>query len=123
MIFGLPHILARGGWRPACVMRGMTKIPSYSEREALANMIGKLVQGSLAHSEHWSALSATSTGLISSGTQFASNAGVAFAIVVQLPWTPPVNGPRWRWPPAIGVMSQRHLIGTAVVQRSEARHI
>jgi hypothetical protein len=61
-------------------MGGMTKIPSYG----LANMIGELVQQSLADGVHPADLSAALTvAAIRIGLQYAPNAVVAFAVVMK----------------------------------------
>jgi hypothetical protein len=65
-------------------MGGMTKIPSYSQRDGLANVIGELVQQSLADGVHPADLSAALTvAAIRVGLQYAPNAGIAFAVVMK----------------------------------------
>ena len=65
-------------------MGGMTKVPSYSYSDRLANMIGELVQQSLADGVHPADLSAALTVAATRiGLHYAPNAGVAFAVVMK----------------------------------------
>jgi hypothetical protein len=62
----------------------MTKIPSYSEPDALATAVGELVQLSLTDGVDPADLSAALTvAAVRIGLQFAPNAGVAFAVVMK----------------------------------------